>query len=121
MRGHDSTQPETALVGWIFRAAMVVFGKPELALYPFDDLADGQSGFGAIGSTKTDPLDAPIRVQPGFRRLPPDHYADKGFATGFRPLDGLRDRRLQTLPRNRTAVIRRSMLRKPRQVTHLEL
>ena len=24
---------------------MVVFGKPELALYPFDDLADGQSGW----------------------------------------------------------------------------
>jgi hypothetical protein len=100
---------------------MVVLGKPELALHPFDDLGDGQSRLVAIGPSKTDSLDGPIRVQPGFRRFPPDHHADKGFATGFRLLDGLRDRRLQTLPRNRTAVIRRSTLRKPRQFTHPEI
>ena len=117
----EAVEVEIALDGWLFRATMIIFGKLELALHPFDDLANGQSGLGAIGSSKTDSLDGPIGVQPGFRSLPPDHHADKGFAAGFRPLDGLRDRRLQTLPRNRAAVIRRSMLRKPRQFTHLEL
>lgn len=93
-----------------------VLGKSKLLLHPLYDGRKRLPGFVPIGFAEPDASNSPICIETRFGRLPLDDNSCKCFTTGISFLDSFGNCRLQTLARNRTAVIKRSLFRKPSQM-----
>jgi hypothetical protein len=99
-----------------FGGPRIILGKPELALHSLCNRRERLRGLIPISFAEPDASDGPIRAETRRRRFSLDDNADKTFTARIGFLHSFGDRRLQTLKRDRTAVIERFLRPKPSQM-----
>jgi hypothetical protein len=93
---------------------ILILPKFKLALHFIDHNGQGCAALAAIGPSKPNSLNSPVRILARFRRMMLDQDTNEWFALRIRIFDRGGDRQLKSLPRNSLSMGRRSFLSRPR-------